>query len=766
MHAHQISGRSVRSKRRQNTKDSYCFVATCAAGLENLVLEEIASLGGKEPVTVPGAVIWQAGSLKTAYLACLWSRFSSRILLRLTRFEAPTPEEIYQETGKIDWSKHFNGTTSFAVYATLVNSAPELNHSHYASLRVKDAVVDQFRRRTGERPDVDVRTPGIRLNLHVEGTTATLSLDLSGDSLHRRGYRTGAGEAPLKETLAAAIAYLSGVRVGMSPDTCLLDPLCGSGTLLIEAALIIGDSAPGLLREHFGFQHWLGHNEKMWEGLVEAAVQREDQYADTPWPMILGYDADPHVVAVARKNIINAGLGDRITIKQRQLARLQPPTAEGLLLTNPPYGERLSEKEAVKYLYRALGRIFHRHFSGWRLGFFTANPDFADMLGMSWQESHRLYNGPLKCRLLTTALTAASPGTSEESDEGMRLSLQDLQETLQESNQENDSVLPAQDFADRLRKNCQRLFPWAEERKINCFRIYDADIPEYNLAIDVYEQWVHVQEYEPPATVASEKAEERFNQALQVIRRLLDVPHSQVFVKKRRKQRGNEQYQKRPDTTGKTGGKTGKTGKLYEVREGGCRFLVNFTDYLDTGLFLDHRKTRAMLAELADGRTFLNLFAYTGSATVYAAKGGAVSTQSVDLSEKYLVRAQANLSLNGFGGALHQFSEADCLQWLRSCRDEYGVIFVDPPTFSNSRHKNIVFDVQQDHPELLRLAMNLLTRDGVLIFSTNFRKFQLDAELEEEFVVREITEQTLPEDFQEKGNIHRCWQFRHHSEEE
>ncbi|MCI5126494.1 MAG: bifunctional 23S rRNA (guanine(2069)-N(7))-methyltransferase RlmK/23S rRNA (guanine(2445)-N(2))-methyltransferase RlmL, partial [Candidatus Electrothrix sp. AR5] len=561
--------------------------------------------------------------------------------------------------------------------------------------------------------------------------------------------------------------------VGMPSETCLLDPMCGSATLLIEAALIVGDSAPGLLRDIFGFQHWLGHNEKMWEALVEAAVQREDQHAETPWPMIIGYDADPHVVAVARKNITNAGLGDRITIKQRQLARLHPPTAEGLLLTNPPYGERLSEKEAVKYLYRALGRLYRQNFSGWQLGFFTSNPDFADMVGVRWQERHRLYNGPLKCRLLTTP----SPGLSEESDEGMRLSLQD---TPHENDQESDLALPAQEFANRLRKNCQRLFPWAEEHNITCFRIYDADIPEYNIAVDVYEQWVHIQEYEPPATepsanepsanepsatVSSGEAEEQFNQALQVIRQLLDVPYSQLFVKKRWKQRENEQYQEQPDTTGRTG-KAGKTSKLYEVREGGSRFLVNFTDSLDTGLSLDHRKTRALLGELVDGKTFLHLFASTGSATVYAAKGGAVSTQAVDFSEKYFVRAQANLSLNGFGGSLHQFKAADCLQWLKSCRGQYGLIFIDPPPSSMFRHKDIVFDVQKDHPELLRLAMNLLTRDGVLVFSTNERTFELDTELEEEFVVRDITDQTLPEDFQEKGNSHRCWRFRNHSEEE
>ncbi len=755
MHAHRIPGRSVRSKRRRNTKEPYCFVATCAAGLENIVQEEIISLGGNKVTTAPGAVIWEAISLKTAYLACLWSRFSSRVLLRLRQFEAQTPEALYDEASKIDWSRLFNGDTSFAVYSTLVRSAPDLNHSHYASLKIKDAVVDQFRKRTGERPDVDVRTPGVRLNLHVEETTATLSLDLSGDSLHRRGYRTGVGEAPLKETLAAAIAHLAGVRVGMPSDTCIMDPLCGSGTLLIEAALIIGDSAPGLLRDNFGFQHWLGHNEKMWEILVDKAVQREDQHADSPWPMLIGYDADPQVVAVARKNITNAGLTDQITIKQRQLARLQAPAAEGLLLTNPPYGERLSEKEAVKYLYRALGRVFRQDFSGWQLGFFTANPDLADMVGVRWQERHRLYNGPLKCRLLTATLAATSPvsveGSDEERDKGVQFTLQ-----------ENDPALPAEDFANRLRKNCQRFFPWAEGKNISCFRIYDADLPDYNIAIDVYEQWVHVQEYEPPVTIASETAEERFNQALQVIRHLLNVPHSQLFIKKRRKQQEKEQYQKRSGAVGKTG----KAGKLHEVREGGCRFLVNFTDYLDTGLFLNHRKTRAMLAELADGKTFLNLFAYTGSATVYAALGGAVSTQAVDISEKYLLRAQANLSLNGFGGTLHQFTEADCLQWLKSCRDRYGVIFVDPPTFSNSRHKKIVFDVQQDHPELLRLAMNRLAQKGMLIFSTNYMKFQMDIQLEEEFLVKEITDQTLPEDFQGKGKIHRCWQLRHQAGEE
>ena len=720
----------IRARRKKRTP--FQFVATCGAGLESLVQEEIRSFGGKEPVTTPGAVSWQAVSLESAYRACLWSRFASRILVELSSFEARDPEDLYREAAKIDWSKHFSGDATFAVSCTLVKA--ELTHSHYASLKTKDAIVDQFRKRTGQRPDVDVRQPGIRINLHVDGTAATLALDLSGESLHRRGYRASAGTAPLKESLAAAIAHLSGVRKNMDSDCCLLDPMCGSGTLLIEAAMIVGDSAPGLLRKKFGFIYWHHHNQKMWDGLVNEALAREDQLTEESWPIIIGYDADPGVVAGARKNILNAGLADRITVKQRQLARLQPPAAKGYMFTNPPYGERLSEKEAVKYLYRCLGRIFRAGFSGWQLGFFTSHPDLADMLRVSWQERYRLYNGPIKCRLLVTSgVEAQSPQPPHQWE-------------LAETNPE----LPAEDFSNRLRKNCQTLLPWAREKNITCFRVYDADLPDFNIAIDLYEQWIHVSEYAPSATVDAERARERFSQALAVIRHILSIPHSMLFIKSRQKQRDKKQYQKRAaaDET---------MGKLYEVHEGECRFLVNFTDHVDTGLFLDHRKTRVMLGRIAQGRTFLNLFGYTGSATVHAAMGGATSTTTVDLSEKSLIRAQANLSLSGHGGPLHRFEVADCMTWLKKSRDRFGVIYVDPPTFANGRHKNLDFDVQQDHPELLRIALRHLSRDGILIFSTNTRTFTLDPELEEEFMIEEISRETIPEDFVRNSRIHRCW---------
>ncbi|MCL1980286.1 MAG: bifunctional 23S rRNA (guanine(2069)-N(7))-methyltransferase RlmK/23S rRNA (guanine(2445)-N(2))-methyltransferase RlmL, partial [Proteobacteria bacterium] len=687
--------------------------------------------GGEALTSHPGAVSW-TGGLETGYRACLWSRFASRILLELARFDAPTTDALYAQASTILWDDHFTWKSTFAVHTTLVNAA--LTHSQFASFRVKDAIVDQFRKRFGKRPDVDPLHPDLRFHLHVQGTDAVLSFDLSGDSLHRRGYRVGSGEAPLKETLAAAIVKLSGWIDRTGDEPVLLDPMCGSGTLLIEAALMLSDSAPGLLRKTFGFMAWHKHDPQLWDRLVQEAVDRESQGVPAVWPQFIGYDADPLVVAAARKNVIAAGLREVVVIKQRQLARLNSPAPAGCLLTNPPYGERLSEKEAIKYLYRCLGRTFRDQFEGWTLAFFTANPDLAEMTGTRWQERHRLFNGPLKCQLLTGR-----------------------ENTLKEqafpcwTPAPLSAGAPGEDFANRLIKNCESLLRRAQEEQVSCFRIYDADMPEYNLAIDLYEEWVHVQEYAPPATVDPAKAEQRFALALQVIRAVFDVPRSQLFIKTRKKQKGSQQYQKKEGT-----------GTLQEVREGGCRFLVNFTDYLDTGLFLDHRLTRERLGTLAQGKTFLNLFAYTGTATVYAAMGGATATTTVDIQATYLARARANLALNGFGGPQHQLIEADCLEWLQRAQERYGLIFIDPPTFSNSRHRKQHFDIQQDHPDLLRLAMQRLTKGGLLIFSNNFRKFTLEESLSRDFAVQEISDQTIPFDFQRNRRIHRCWEFRHH----
>lgn len=564
------------------------FVASCAAGLEELVVKEVKSFGGKEISMAKGVVTW-TGGLSSGYRACLWSRFSSRVFMQIMEFTCPNNESIYQKCTEIDWARHLDSDITFAVDCTLSENSV-IPHSQYAALRVKDAIVDHFRTKTNRRPSINTDRPDVQLNLHVHGERAILSIDLSGESLHRRGYRVATGTAPLKETLAAAIIALAGWD-GMDADMILVDPMCGSGTLLIEAALMFGDSAPGLSRRYFGFTGWKGHDRALWEGLVNEAVAREEAGMEKKWPLILGYDADPVVVAAARKNIAGAGLEERVRVKQAELATLQRPGRKGMVICNPPYGERLAETEEAVQLYRALGRILQERFVGWRSGIFISNPDIADRIGIAWDASHRLFNGPLACRLFVGSVSAPP-----ESKAPFRWRIHPLSE-------EADGA----DFANRLQKNLRRILKWSEQQGVTCFRVYDKDIPEYNVSIDVYGIWILVQEYAPPSSIDANLAAGRLNMILAIIREILGVKRERIFIKTRLRQKGKHQYEKKDSRK-----------KLYEVREGSCSFLVNLTDYLDTGLFLDHRPTRTRIAGAAAGKRFLNLFGYTGTATVMA----------------------------------------------------------------------------------------------------------------------------------------------------
>ncbi len=703
----------------------YRLVASCAAGLEDLVVGEVESFAGSEVTTSKGVVSW-LGTLESGYRSCLWSRFASRIFLQLGHFQISNEEMLYSGCRLLAWEQHMELDTSFAVDCTLSGDTP-LGHSRFAALRLKDGLVDSFRERVGERPSVDTDHPDIRFHLHIEANLATVSLDLSGESLHRRGYRVTGCLAPLKETLAAALVARSG-WLESDPATTLLDPFCGTGTLLIEAALMFGDSAPGLSRSSFGFMGWSQHDARLWKNLVEEAVLREEAGFSRKWPLFLGYDADPKVVAAARKNIEKAGLEDFIRVKQAELARLQPPSHTGLLLSNLPYGERLSETEEVGYLYRAYGRIVRERFGDWKVGVFIANSDLIDSFSLSWAKKFRLYNGSLPCRLLI----GSAPDTPE-NPFTWRLT----------------GVQGESEFANRLGKNMKKLLKWSEKEGITCFRIYDRDLPDYNISIDLYGKWIHVQEYAPPKSIDSELASARFAHALQCIREVLGARRERIFIKTRRRQKGSEQYQQKDNRK-----------KMYEVRERDCYFLVNFTDYLDTGLFLDHRPLRQRIASEASGKKFLNLFGYSGTASVHAAMGGAQTTTTVDLSANYLHWTRMNLSLNGFAEYFHTTIKADCLQWLEENQAQYDLIYVDPPTFSNTKKENRIFDIQRDHLRLLKLAMEHLEPEGMLIFSTNFRKFSLNEEIADLFTVKEITKETLPFDYSRNPGIHQCWELR------
>jgi 23S rRNA (guanine2445-N2)-methyltransferase / 23S rRNA (guanine2069-N7)-methyltransferase len=707
------------------------FFVTAALGLEPLLADELTQLGAAE-VKQERAGVAFTGTLEMAYRVCLWSRLGSRVLMPLTSFPATDPQQLYDAALKLDWSEHFVADGSFCVDCTL--TASKLNHTQFAALKVKDAVVDQFRSRAGVRPDIDTKRPDIRINLHVHKDQATLSLDLSGQSLHMRSYRIDGVHAPLKENLAAAIL----VR-GDWPQICaqggaLIDPMCGSGTLVIEAGLMATDCAPGLNRPYFGFLGWTQHQPDIWQGLLDEAHERWQAGLERKLSPILGYDSDSRAIKAAWQHAQQAGLDKLVHFERRTLRELSVPGGlkTGLLVANPPYGERLGEEAELPPLYNLLGEKMARHCQGWKGAVITSNPQLGRAIGLRAGKINTLYNGALKCQLLQFELDESNRWCSLEDGAGGAVKAKLSAE--------------AEMFANRLRKNLKKYQKWAKKEEIDCYRIYDSDLPEYAVAVDIYGDEVHLQEYRAPKQIDEHKAAQRYKDVVAAIPQVLEIAPDKIHQKIRQQQKGTNQYEKQA-----------KRGIFKEVHEGNCRFLVNLSDYLDTGLFLDHRPTRQLVQQMAAGKRFLNLFAYTGAATVHALMGGAQSTTTVDKSRTYLEWAQKNIVLNGFDPKAQELIQTDCLTWLERAQEEYDLIFLDPPTFSNSKGMDGTFDIQRDHVDLLKKAGRFLSGDGVLIFSNNLRKFKMDKDALSEFAIEEITGKTIPLDYERSPRIHNCW---------
>ena len=666
------------------------------------------------------------------YRACLWSRTATRVLLSLGSIDAGTSKEVYDAVKRMDWRAHIAPGATLACDCSGGNES--IRHTIYGSQLLKDAVCDSLRDATGERPNIKPERPDVLLHLHVEGPTALVSVDFSGESLHRRGYRSEGGRAPLKENVAAAVLLRSGWPRINEEGGLLVDPLCGSGTFLTEAALIAADAAPALDREYFGFTGWAGHDAALWEQLCEEARTR--RAARTPRRCILGSDMDADAVRLSLEHAERAGVADWVHVEKRVLTEVMRPASDvGLVVANPPYGERIGSDSGLNQLYTELGQLLREKFTGWQAAILTGNAPMARNLGVYAKRTHRFYNGTIECRLLRFELNQAS---EQRPPEVVRADW---------------SARPgAQMFANRLRKNLKVFDSWAERERIECFRVYDADMPEYAFAIDLYGRegrHVYVQEYAPPKTVNEESARERRREVLAVLPEVLSVPVQHVHSRVRKPQKGSGQYEKRESVA-----------ERHVVRENGLKFWVNFRDYLDTGLFLDHRIVRQKLREWAKDTDFLNLFCYTASATVYAAAGGARSTTSVDLSNTYLDWAHENLLLNNFGGNTHELFREDCLHWLESQSvwgPRFDLIFVDPPTFSNSKRMDGVLDVQRDHAGMIRRSMKLLRPGGRLVFSTNFTRFKFDFEALTEFAITDISAETIPKDFERNAKIHHCY---------
>ncbi|MGY5957593.1 bifunctional 23S rRNA (guanine(2069)-N(7))-methyltransferase RlmK/23S rRNA (guanine(2445)-N(2))-methyltransferase RlmL [Kosakonia sp. BK9b] len=692
--------------------------ASTARGLEELLKTELEKLGAVECRVVQGGVHFE-GDTRLLYQSLMWSRLASRIMLPLGECKVYSDLDLYLGVHAIPWTEIFNPGATFAVHFSGLNE--EIRNSQYGALKVKDAIVDSFTRQNLPRPNVERDMPDLRINVWLNQETANISLDLSGEGLHLRGYRDRTGIAPIKENLAAAIV----MRSGWQPGTPLLDPMCGSGTLLIEAAMAATDRAPGLHRGHWGFGGWALHDDAIWKE-VKAEAQTRAREGIAAYPSrFYGSDIDARVIERARSNARRAGVGELIAFEAKDVAQLTNPLPKGpygTIISNPPYGERLESEPALIALHSLLGRLLKAQFGGWNLSLFSASVDLLNCLQLRAERQFKAKNGPLDC----------------------------VQKNyhLAENTGEAKAPAMAEDYANRLRKNVKKLEKWARQEGIECYRLYDADLPDYNVAVDRYADWVVVQEYAAPKTIDAQKARQRLFDIIAATIHVLGIAPNKLVLKTRERQKGNNQYQK-----------MNEKGDFMEVSEYNARLWVNLTDYLDTGLFLDHRIARRMLGQMSKGKDFLNLFSYTGSATVHAGLGGARSTTTVDMSRTYLEWAERNLRLNGLSGRAHRLIQADCLGWLRETDEQFDLIFIDPPTFSNSKRMEDSFDVQRDHMRLMEDLQRLLRKGGTIMFSNNKRGFRMDLDglAKLGLKAQEITQKTQSQDFARNRQIHNCW---------
>ena len=715
------------------------FVASSPRGFGDLLAAELRSFGAGD-VRERALGVEFSGPLEVAYRACLESRVGSRVFLVVAQFTAPTDASFYDAARAIDWRKHIDPSRTLA--CDFSGRHPEITHTRFGALRLKDAICDQLRETAGSRPDIATDRPAVRVHAHANGPNVTVSIDLSGEGLHRRGYRAEAGEAPLRENLAAGILVRAGWPEKSKTAAEFLDPMCGSGTLVIEAAMIAANVAPGARRHYFGFQGWVGHDRATWERVKHETLAREKK----PTLRLRGIDADSRVLVAARDNAARAGLAELITFDSGRLADAAPvDEGRGFLATNPPYGVRLEDRDTARALMKQLGEVLRERFSGWDAAVLAGSPDAGLELGLRAERVHTVWNGALECRLLRLHVSAENEKQMLHTGASARIDAK-----LAESP-------GSQMFGNRLAKNIKQLKSWVKREGVSCYRLYDADMPEYSFAIDRYaesggdEAWLYVQEYAAPKTIEPESVQRRRSEALAALPGATGIPVERIHLRQRRKTTRGDQYEK-----------LGESSDFKLVEENGLKFWVNFSDYLDTGLFLDHRITRQRLGADSAKRRFLNLFAYTGSATVYAAAGGARASTTVDMSATYLDWAQRNLAVNDIPRRDHEYIQADCIAWLEDAvarKRVYDLIFLDPPTFSNSKRMDDILDVQRDHAALVDSCMALLAAGGKLVFSTNAQKFKLDGMLGERYKVTDISRATLPEDFKRNPRIHQCYEL-------
>lgn len=757
----------------QSSSDSLDLIATAASGTEAVVKRELAALGYTARTTTPGRLLF-LGDMNAICRTNLWLRAGERVLIQMATFPATDFGVLFDATAAVPWERWLPRDAEF----------PVTGRSHHSQLSsvpacqkiVKRAVVERLRRAHNIEmlPETG---PRFAIEISIRDDVATLTLDTTGTGLHKRGYRRLVGEAQLRETLAAVLIQLSYWR----PGRVLVDPFCGTGTIPIEASLIGRNIAPGLRRD-FTFGTWPTFD----HDLMKQA--RDEAQAAIKPPLeerIIGYDIDPEVLSLARYHAEQAGVADDIHWQERAFSELRAKAEYGCIITNPPYGERLSNEAEIEQLYRTFPLVLRR-LPTWSHYILSSRPDLEALVGQTADRRRKLYNGPLECtyyqfygpkpprdgeRKSQPSKDVANATTSEIAEldllpplggEGGGGGQLPPELTPKKTSSpppakplpafgglQSSAARQAEEFANRLRNRARHFRRWPTKRGITCFRLYERDVPDVPLIVDRYENALHIAEYVRPHDRSTAQHADWLDLMTRTAAKTLEVPRELVFMKHRDRQRGDDQYVRVDNQEAR-----------FTVQEAGLKFIVNLSDYIDTGLFLDHRVTRQMAREAAAGKRFLNLFAYTGSFSVYAAAGGAASTTTVDKSATYVDWARDNLQLNGFDDPPHELVRADIREFINSLRptDVWDLAVVDPPTFSNTKGAEVDWDVQLDHGELLRRLAPHITAGGAVFLSTNFRRFKLDEPALADYQIREITRQTIPEDFRNE-RIHKCWKL-------
>jgi 23S rRNA (guanine2445-N2)-methyltransferase / 23S rRNA (guanine2069-N7)-methyltransferase len=702
----------------------FSLFISCPKGLEYLLEDEVRDIGLNVTQVSPEGVYGKA-DLAIIYSLCLWSRIANRVQVILFKGNASNKDNLYNTCYEYDWQSQFNCNKTIAV--EFHGESLELRNSMFAAQVVKDAIVDKFRKINNERPMVTKDNPNIRIHAHLKRDVITVSLDVTGYSLHARGYKVMTGAATIKENIAAAMLVRAKWPDAILNNQTLYDPFCGTGTIVIEAAMMAANIAPGLYRGDKSFKHWLAHNDTLWNSIRLNAISKIKSPNGSI--KLYGSDIDEMAIEAAKQNAASARVSSWIEWRVLDFTKFGDTSnlniQNGIIVSNPPYGERLGSQTQLIPLYQSVGKVLKDSFKGFKAFILNSDSLLAKAIGLKAFNQYTLYNGPLACKLYCFAIN----------DDNQ----------LKQFNNNSANLTNSDMFANRLKKNYQHLQKWAKRNNISCYRVYDADLPEYAFAIDIYNDYVVLQEYTKPAEIPDNIAQKRYLDVVEIAPIVLNIKPENVVIKHRAKQKGNLQYKK-----------LSSKNDFIQTTEGTVKLNVNLHDYLDTGVFLDHRLLRLKFSELKPGTKFLNCFCYTATASLHAAMSGAITT-NVDMSYTYLDWGKSNFKLNSIDTEKHQFIQADCLKWLKTSTDKFDVIFLDPPSFSNSKRMDDTLDIQRDHTSLIETTMQLLKPDGLLYFSTNFRHFKLSPVIQDNYSVQDITKSTIDLDFKRDQKIHQCF---------